>query len=71
MRTKDELFRAAQREIASRRQYAVMQAENARRSVALRKKKQEIALLRKKKPPAFLPGACALFYSSSNAPVYN
>lgn len=31
MRTKDELFRAAQREIASRRQYAVMQAENARR----------------------------------------
>lgn len=32
MRTKDELFRAAQREIASRRQYAVMQAENARRA---------------------------------------
>lgn len=32
MRTKDELFRAAQREIASRRQYAVMQAENARKA---------------------------------------
>ena len=27
MRTKDELFRAAQREIAARRQHAVMQAE--------------------------------------------
>lgn len=32
MRTKDELFRAAQREIASRRQHAVMQAETARRA---------------------------------------
>ena len=32
MRTKDELFRAAQREIAARRQYAVMQAETARRA---------------------------------------
>lgn len=32
MRTKDELFRAAQREIASRRQYAVMQAANARKA---------------------------------------
>ena len=32
MRTKDELFRAAQREIAARRQHAVMQAETARRA---------------------------------------
>lgn len=32
MRTKDELFRAAQREIAARRQRAVMQAETARRA---------------------------------------
>lgn len=32
MRTKDELFRAAQREIAARRQQAVMQAESARRT---------------------------------------
>lgn len=32
MRTKDELFRAAQREIAARRQFAVMQADNARRA---------------------------------------
>ena len=32
MRTKDELFRTAQREIAARRQYAVMQAETARRA---------------------------------------
>ena len=32
MRTKDELFRAAQREIAARRQYAVMQADTARRA---------------------------------------
>ena len=31
MRTKDELFRAAQREIATRRQRAVMQADSARR----------------------------------------
>ena len=30
MRTKDELFRAAQREVAARRQQAVMQAETAR-----------------------------------------
>lgn len=29
MRTKDELFRAAQREVAARRQQAVMQAETA------------------------------------------
>ena len=32
MRTKDELFRAAQREVAARRQQAVMQAETARRA---------------------------------------
>lgn len=32
MRTKDELFRAAQREVAARRQRAVMQAEDARRA---------------------------------------
>ena len=32
MRTKDELFRAAQREIAARRQRAVMQAETSRRA---------------------------------------
>ena len=32
MRTKDELFRAAQREIAAQRQHAVMQAETARRA---------------------------------------
>lgn len=32
MRTKDELFRAAQREVAGYRQQAVMQAENARRA---------------------------------------
>lgn len=32
MRTKDELFRAAQREIAARRQRAVMQAQEARRT---------------------------------------
>ena len=32
MRTKDELFRAAQREVAARRQRAVMQAEDARRT---------------------------------------
>ena len=32
MRTKDELFRAAQREIAARRQHAVMQADTARRA---------------------------------------
>lgn len=30
MRTKDELFRAAQREVAAYRQQAVMQAETAR-----------------------------------------
>ena len=30
MRTKDELFRAAQREVAARRQQAVMQAETPR-----------------------------------------
>ena len=33
MRTKDELFRAAQREVAAYRQQAVMQAETARRAV--------------------------------------
>mgnify|MGYP001016825352 FL=1 len=32
MRTKDELFRAAQREVAAYRQQAVMQAETARRA---------------------------------------
>ena len=32
MRTKDELFRAAQREVSAYRQQAVMQAENARRA---------------------------------------
>ena len=32
MRTKDELFRAAQREISARRQRAVMQAETERRA---------------------------------------
>ena len=32
MRTKDKLFRAAQREVAARRQRAVMQAEDARRA---------------------------------------
>ena len=32
MRTKDELFRAAQREVSARRQQAVMQAETARRA---------------------------------------
>ena len=32
MRTKDELFRAAQREAAARRQRAVTEAESARRA---------------------------------------
>ena len=32
MRTKDELFRAAQREVAGYRQQAVMQAETTRRA---------------------------------------
>ncbi len=32
MRTKDELFRAAQREVSAYRQQAVMQAETARRA---------------------------------------
>lgn len=32
MRTRDELFREAQRQIAARRQQAVMQAESARRA---------------------------------------
>ena len=35
MRTKDELFRAAQREVAGYRQQAVMQAETTRRAAEL------------------------------------
>ena len=39
MRTKDELFRAAQREVAAYRQQAVMQAETARRAAYACKRK--------------------------------
>ena len=55
MRTKDELFRAAQREVAAYRQQAVMQAETARRAAyAAHPALAEAA----QRPPACGAGPC-------------